>query len=92
MEVDKLLKLDERIGRRVNAVRPRVAGYGHDDVIALASNRRKGSVPRKLNRPTFSPPMTLSNRKDGAPRSIGRRPRRVSDHHRSTGGKLGRRG
>ena len=36
--------------------------------------------------------MTLSNRKDGAPRSIGRRPRRVSDHHRSTGGKLGRRG
>jgi len=87
-----LLKLDERIGRRVNAVRPRVAGYGHDDVIALASNRRKGSVPRKLNRPTFSPPMTLSNRKDGAPRSIGRRPRRVSDHHRSTGGKLGRRG
>ena len=35
-----------------------------------ASNRRNGSVPRKLNRPTFSPPMTLSNRNDGAVRSI----------------------
>ena len=34
-----------------------------------ASNRRNGSVPRKLNRPTFSPPMTLSNRNDGADRS-----------------------
>ena len=38
-----------------------------------ASNRRKGSVPRKLNRPTFSPPMTLSNRNDGAVRSIRRK-------------------
>jgi hypothetical protein len=35
-----------------------------------ASNFRNGSVPRKLNRPTFSPPITLSKRNEGAERSI----------------------
>ena len=34
---------------------------------------RNGSVPRKLNRPTFSPPITLSNRNEGAARSIRRK-------------------
>src|SRR5208337_3489758 len=47
MEVDKLLKLDERIGRRVNAVRPRVAGYGHDDVIAPGLEPEEGLGPQK---------------------------------------------
>ena len=47
-----------RAGRRSRTSRPR------------ASKRRKGSVPRKLNRPTFSPPTTLSNRNEGADRSI----------------------
>jgi hypothetical protein len=30
-------------------------------------------VPRKLNRPTFSPPMTLSNKNEGDDRSIRRK-------------------
>jgi hypothetical protein len=47
MEVDKLLKLDERIGRRVNAVRPRVAGYGHDDVIAPGLEPEEGLGPQE---------------------------------------------
>ena len=41
--------------------------------LPLAWKCRNGSVPRKLNRPTFSPPMTLSNRKDGAVRAIRRK-------------------
>ena len=44
-----------------------------------ASKRRNGSVPRKLNRPTFSPPMTLSNRNDPPGRSIRRSVKRSYD-------------
>ena len=51
MEIDELLKLDERIGRSGNAVRPRVAGHGHDDLIAPGLEPQERLGPQETEPP-----------------------------------------
>ncbi len=73
MAVEQPLELGEGVVGGEPAGLGLAAGLDDADLAPRASNRRNGSVPRKLNRPTFSPPMTLSNRNDGAVRSIRRK-------------------
>ena len=84
-------------GRRTDRPRrkrgpPRVSGHGHDDVIAPGLEPEEGLGPQEAEPPDLlAADNALEQERTAHSARSGQRPRRVSVHHRSTGGKPGRR-